>query len=156
MSHERITQQNEQFCVAFTTIGADTFGNGTKAYKSAYPDCNSENSASSSANRLLRKDNIQKRINELHEENLTRASVTVASVIADIRHDQTKARQAGHWSTVAQLDKMLAQYLSMLCVDNAYVNQPAKPKEFTPEQKEKLMQDIHKLEAKPQPKLRAV
>jgi hypothetical protein len=36
--HEKkeLNQNQEQFCIEFTTIGQNTFGNATKAYRAAY------------------------------------------------------------------------------------------------------------------------
>jgi len=108
-----LNQNQEQFCIEFTTIGQDTFGNATKAYRAAYPDTTNDNSAAASASALLRNPKIQDRINELHKKNLTKNGVSVESVLANISHDRSNARDAGQWSVAAQLDKLEGQYLAM-------------------------------------------
>ena len=130
----KLNKNQEQFCVEYTTVGQETFGNGTKAYRAAYPDARNDNSAAASASALLRNPKIQARILELHEENLTKNGVTVESVIANIQHDRTKAREAGLWSVACQLDKLEGQYLAMfserLALDRGAEDQ--KPEPLTP------------------------
>ena len=138
-----LNQNQEQFCNEFTTIGQETFGNATKAYRAAYPDTTNDNSAAASASALLRNPKIQARINEIHKENLTRNGVTIESVLANIQHDRMNARQAGLWSVAAQLDKLEGQYLAMF-TDN--INQPDqyRPVELSPELIELLQAEAKK------------
>jgi len=110
---KELNQNQEQFCVEFTTIGQNTFGNGTRSYRAAYPDTTNDNSAAASASALLRIPKIQARINELHKENLTKNGVSIESVLANISHDRSNAREAGQWSVACQLDKLEGQYLAM-------------------------------------------
>jgi len=130
-----LNQNQEQFCIEYTTIGQETFGNATKAYRTAYPDTTNDNSAAASASALLRNPKIQDRINELHKENMTKNGVTIESVIADIRHDQTKAREAGLWSVACQLDKLLGQYLAMF-TDKYSMTEEHQPLRLTDEEME--------------------
>ena len=153
---KELNQNQEQFCVEYTTIGQNTYGNGTRAYLAAFPDCNSEESAASLASRLLRNVKIQDRINELHKENMTKNGVTIESVIADIRHDQMKAREAGLWSVACQLDKLLGQTLAMFTekYTDATGDKPELP-DFTPEELE-IVKAEAKLLTMPKHKLEAV
>jgi phage terminase small subunit len=86
-----LTSKQDSFCVHYTTIGAETFGNGTK---SAVAAKYSEKSAYSRACDLLKNPKIQQRIKELHAENRSRNNITVDKVLADLEHDKLIARQA--------------------------------------------------------------
>lgn len=141
---KELNQNQEQFCVGYTTVGREMFGNGTKSYMAAYPDCKDEASASASSARLLRNVKIQARINELHKENLTRSGVTVESVLANIQHDRMKAREAGLWSVACQLDKLEGQYLAMF-TDNINTQPENKPKLMTKEEEAILHEAAIKL-----------
>lgn len=56
MTERQVLNQNqEQFCIEYTTVGQETFGNATKAYRAAYPDTTNGNSAAASASALLKK-----------------------------------------------------------------------------------------------------
>ena len=58
------------FCIAYTSLGEETFGNGSKSYAKAYPKAN-HNDASTrvSASRLLTKEKIKGYISALLKAN---------------------------------------------------------------------------------------
>jgi len=86
---KELTPKQEIFCVHYTTIGSETFSNGTKsAIASGY----SEKSAYSQASTLLKNPKIQQRIKELHTENMSRNNITVDKVLADLEHDKLMAK----------------------------------------------------------------
>ena len=81
MNEKELTAKEEAFCVAYTTIGSETFSNGTKsAIEAKY----AEDSARTQAWRMLRKEHIKKRIRELYEKNMEENMVTVGSVLANL------------------------------------------------------------------------
>ena len=94
-----LTIKQESFCVHYTTIGTEAFGNGTK---SAIGAGYSEKSAYSQASALLKNPKIQQRIKELHAENVSRNNITVDKVLADLEHDKIMARQAGQYSVAKE------------------------------------------------------
>jgi phage terminase small subunit len=102
--------KQDRFCVLYTTIGAETFGNGTK---SAIAAGYSEKSAYSQACNLLKNPKIQQRIRELHKENMRRNNVTTDSVLANIEHDRMLARQKGDISSAIRADELQGKYLAM-------------------------------------------
>ena len=112
-----LTIKQESFCVHYTTIGTEAFGNGTK---SAIGAGYSEKSAYSQASALLKNPKIQQRIKELHAENVSRNNITVDKVLADLEHDKIMARQAGQYSVAKECSVAQGKYLSMF-TDN--VNQ---------------------------------
>ena len=89
-----LTPKQESFCVHYTTIGAETFSNGTK---SAIAAGYSDKSAYSQACTLLKNPKIQQRVRELHSENMGRNNITIDKVLADLEHDKLAARQAGQY-----------------------------------------------------------
>ena len=107
---ELLTAKQESFCVHYTTIGAETFGNGTK---SAIAAEYSENSAYSQACNLLKNPKIQQRIKDLYAENMQRNIITVDKVLADLEHDKLMARQAGQYSVSYQCTVAQGKYLAM-------------------------------------------
>ena len=107
---ERLTPKQESFCVHYTTIGAETFGNGTRA---AIAAGYSDKSAHVQACALLRKPKIQQRVRELHSENMGRNMITVDKVLADLEHDKLAARQAGQYGVARGCTELQGKYLAM-------------------------------------------
>ncbi len=126
---EKLTPKQEAFCVFFTTIGVDEFGNGTK---SAIAASYSENGASARASMLLAKDKIRQRISELYQENLKRNNVTVDSVLANIQHDRLMARNRNQLAVAIRADELEGKYLEMFT--DKYRDESGEIKELTPEQ----------------------
>jgi len=73
-----LTPKQDSFCVHYTTIGAETFSNGTK---SAIAAGYSEKGAYVRASELLRNRKVLDRISELHTENMQRNMITVDKVL---------------------------------------------------------------------------
>lgn len=102
--------KREAFCVAFTEIGNETFGNATK---SAIAADYSENSARTQGWRLLKNIDVKRRILELYNEKLRDNNVTQNSVLANLMHDRILARQAGQYSVAVRCTELEGKYLSM-------------------------------------------
>ncbi len=118
------------FCVHYTTIGSETYSNGTKAALAAEY---SEKSAHVTATKLLKQEAIQKRILELHQENMQRNMITIDKVLADLEHDKLMARQANQWAVSKSCTELQGRYLAMFTdkyQDETNSNLPA----LTPEQ----------------------
>jgi len=108
--NETLTPKQDSFCVHYTTIGAETFSNGTK---SAIAAGYSEKGAYARGSELLRLRKVLERICELHTENMQRNMITVDKVLADLEHDKLMARQAGQYSVSYQCTVAQGKYLSM-------------------------------------------
>ena len=94
---ETLTPKQDSFSVYYTTIGAETFGNGTmSAIAAGY----SEKGAYARGSELLRIRKVLERISELHTENMQRNSITVDKVLADLEHDKLMARKHNHRHTL--------------------------------------------------------
>ena len=130
---DNLTPRQESFCVHYTTIGGETFGNGTK---SAIAAGYSEKSAYSQASTLLKNPKIQQRIKDLHAENMSRNNITVDKVLADLEHDKIMARHAGQYSVAKECSVAQGKYLAMF-TDRIERTEP-KPKKFTPEEQAEL------------------
>ena len=112
-----LSPREEAFCVAYSTIGSETFNNGTKsAIEAGY----TEDSARTQAWRMLKKEHIKNRILELYEKNMEENMVTTASVLANLAHDRLMARKHHQYSVAKSCTELEGRYLSMF-TDN--VNQ---------------------------------
>lgn len=120
MNENKLTAKEEAFCVAYTTVGSETFSNGTKsAIEAGY----AEDSARTQAWRMLRKEHIKKRICELYDKNMEENMVTTSSVLANLDHDRQMARKNHQYSVATRCTELRGKYLSMF-TDN--VNQSGK------------------------------
>ena len=110
MNAKELTAKEEAFCVAYTTIGSETFSNGTKsAIEAGY----AEDSARTQAWRMLRKEHIKKRIRELYDKNMEENMVTTGSVMANLAHDRQMARKNHQYSVAIRATELEGKYLAM-------------------------------------------
>ncbi len=108
--NNNLTGKEEAFCVAYTTIGSETFSNGAKsAIEAKY----AEDSARTQAWRMLKKEHIKKRISELIEKNMQENMVTVNSVLANLAHDRQMARKHHQYSVAKSCTELEGKYLAM-------------------------------------------
>ena len=122
--------RQDSFCVHYTTIGSETYSNGTKAALAAGY---SEKSAHVTATKLLKREAIRERIVELQAENMKRNLITVDKVLADLEHDKLLAREARQYSVAKSCTELQGRYLAMF-TDN--VNQTTEePIELSEEEK---------------------
>ena len=143
--NETLTPKQDSFCVHYTTIGAETFSNGTKsAIAAAY----SEKSAYSQASALLKNPKIQQRIKDLCAENMQRNMITVDKVLADLEHDKLMARQAGLYAVSYQCTVAQGKYLSMF-TDNVRQTDTVAERELTEREQQEAREyadwKIHRL-----------
>lgn len=106
----KITPKQLTFCTHYTTIGAETFGNGSK---SALAAGYSKKTAAKQASRMLKKGHIRAAINYLHEDNLNRNGITVNSVLSDLEHIKVLSIEAGEFSTAKGCVELKGKYLQM-------------------------------------------
>ena len=107
---KKLTAKEEAFCVAYTTIGSDTFSNGTKsAIEAGY----AEDSSRTQACRMLRKEHIKKRIRELYDNNMEENMVTVSSVLANLAHNRLMARKHHQYSVAKSCTELEGKYKGM-------------------------------------------
>ena len=130
---ENLKPRQDSFCVHYTTIGSDTYSNGTKAALAAGY---AETSAHVTATKLLKQDAIRNRIVELQAENMRRNLITVDKVLVDLEHDKLLAREARQYSVAKSCTELQGKYLAMF-TDN--INQTAEqPAELSDEDREQL------------------
>ncbi len=140
---ENLKPRQDSFCVHYTTIGSETYSNGTKAALAAGY---SETSAHVTATKLLKQEAIRDRIVELHAENMKRNLITVDKVLADLEHDKLLAREARQYSVAKGCTELQGKYLAMF-KDN--INQTGEgltinvtsAKEQTPEERRQEIAD---------------
>ena len=132
MNNEKeLTAKEEAFCVAYTTIGSETFSNGTKsAIEAGY----AEDSARTQAWRLLRKEHIKKRIRELYDKNMEENIVTINSVLANLDHDRQMARKNHQYSVATRCTELRGKYLAMF-TDNIADKTEKVPEPLTDEER---------------------
>jgi phage terminase small subunit len=102
--------KEETFCQIFTQIGGEGFSKQSKAAELAGWN---EDSARTTAWRLIRKSEIQKRIAYLHSENCSRFFVTEAKVLADLEHTKQKALDKNDFSAAARCIQLTGEFLQM-------------------------------------------
>ena len=137
---DKLTAKEEAFCVAYTTIGSETFSNGTKsAIEAGY----AEDSARTQAWRMLRKKHIKTRLCELYEKNMEDNMVTIESVLSNLDHDRQMARKAGQYSVAKGCTELQGKYLAMF-TDN--VNQTLEePKPLSEEERAIIQEAADKI-----------
>ncbi len=135
-----LTPKQDSFCVHYTTIGAETFSNGTK---SAIAAGYSEKSAYSQACNLLKNPKIQQRIKELHAENMSRNNITIDKVLADLEHDKLMARQVGQYAVAKGCTELQGKYLAMF-TDNINQTDTVRQRELD-ERESKEAEEIARL-----------
>ena len=86
---ENLKPRQDSFCVHYTTIGSDTYSNGTQAALAAGY---SKKIAHVTATKPLKQEAIRERIIKLQAENMHRNLITVDKVLADLEHDKLLAR----------------------------------------------------------------
>ena len=125
-----LNQQQDTFCIHYTTIGSETYGHGTKSAKEAGY---SEKTAYSQATRLLKKAEIQQRISDLHAENMQSNYLTIEKVLDDLEHEKILARQNGQHSVATKCSELQGKYLAMFTEKsvnmNANMDIPVDPQE---------------------------
>ncbi len=131
MNNEKeLTAKEEAFCVAYTTIGSETFSNGTKsAIEAGY----AEDSARTQAWRMLRKEHIKRRIRELYDKNMEDNMVTTGSVLANLSHDRQMARKNRQYSVATRCTELQGKYLAMF-TDNISDTTEQVPEPLTDEE----------------------
>ena len=107
---DNLTPRQDSFCVHYTTIGSETYSNGTKAALAAGY---SEKSAHVTATKLLKQEAIRDRIVELKAENMSRNNITVDKVLADLEHDKIMAREHHKYSVSKACTELQGRYLAM-------------------------------------------
>jgi phage terminase small subunit len=121
-----LTPKQDSFCVYYTTIGAETFSNGTK---SAIAAGYSEKGAYARGSELLKNRKVLERISELHTENMQRNMITVDKVLADLEHDKLMARKAGQYGVAKGCTELQGKYLAMF-TDNTNVTDTVRQHEL--------------------------
>ena len=132
MNEKELTAKEEAFCVAYTSIGEPSFGNGTAATIEAKY---AEDSARTQAWRMLRKEHIKRRIRELYDKNMEENMVTVGSVLANLAHDRQMARKHNQYSVAKSCTELMGRYLAMF-TDNINQSQQPESKPMTEQERE--------------------
>ena len=125
---DNLKPRQDSFCVHYTTIGTETYSNGTKAALAAGY---SETSAHVTATKLLKQEAIRDRIVELQAENMKRNLITVDKVLSDLEHDKLMAREARQYSVAKACTELQGRWLAMFTdnINNQTTEEPYKPSE---------------------------
>ena len=113
--NETLTPKQDSFCVHYTTIGAKTFSNGTKAAQAAGY---SEKGAYARASELLRLRKVLERISELHKENMQRNMITVSEVTRWFRRLRSKAATEKDYGSACRANENLGKRIGYYEADN--------------------------------------
>ena len=129
---KKLTQKQDSFAVHYTTIGAETFSNGTK---SAIAAGYSEKGACVRGSELLRNRKVRDRISELNTENMQRNFLTVDKVLADLEHDKLMARKHNQYAVAKECSIAQGKHLAMF-TDNQTVTNTIQQAEMDKEELE--------------------
>ena len=124
---ENLKPRQDSFCVHYTTIGSETYSNGTKAALAAGY---SKKSAHVTATKLLKQEAIRNRIIELQAENMRRNMITIDKVLADLEHDKLSARENHNYSVATRCTELQGRYLAMF-TDRNIVNEDTEKQALT-------------------------
>jgi len=128
---ENLKPRQDSFCVHYTTIGSETYSNGTKAALAAGY---SKKSAHVTATKLLKQEAIRNRIVELQAENMRRNLITVDKVLADLEHDKLLAREHHQYGVAKGCTELQGKYLAMFTDKsvnmNANLDIPVDPQQY--------------------------
>jgi len=105
---ERLDPREDLFCSNYTALGTETFNHKEK---SALAARYAEASAKNQATKLLRRPEIQQRIDELKAENRKRNNVSTDSVVENLTHDRDMARAKGDWQAAIRADELIGKTL---------------------------------------------
>jgi len=105
-----LTPKEDAFCVAFTDVEADTYGNGTLAAKKAGY---SAASAHNAAWKLRRRAKVQARLNELYDENAGKRSLTPSRVLSDIEDTRRRAITGGDLAVAIRCSELTGKFFGM-------------------------------------------
>ena len=136
-----LTPRQDSFCVHYTTIGSDTYSNGTK---SAIAAEYAEKGAHVTATKLLKQEAIRERIVELQAENMKRNMITVDKVLADLEHDKLLARKAHQYSVAKGCTELQGKYLAMF-TDRIDTEPMPEPKKLSEEEQAIYKEAANKL-----------
>jgi phage terminase small subunit len=114
--------REDLFCSNYTAIGTETFSHKERSAVSAGY---SEKSAGNAATALLRRPEIQQRIDELKAENRRRNNVSTDSVVENLTHDRDMARAKGDWAAAIRADELIGKTLGCF-TDVQVLDEPAR------------------------------
>lgn len=106
----KVSLQEDTFCVHYTTIGAETYSNALKSAKAAEY---SEASAHTQGSRLLKKQAIMERISELHKQNMARNFLSIDKVLSDLENTRIKADNKGDLASSIRCSELQGKYKLM-------------------------------------------
>ena len=99
------------FCEHYALVGSETYSNGTaSAEKAGY----AAKSAHTSAWKLLRRDVVRTRIQEIHAEQMSRLYLTCDKFMSDIEHGKAVALGKGDIPGYLRGCELQAKYLGIL------------------------------------------
>jgi len=116
------------FCEFFALVGSETYSNGTaSAQKARY----AAKSAHTSAWKLLRRDVVRTRIQEIHAEQMSRLYLTCDKVMSDIEHGKTVALAKGDIPGYLRGCELQAKYLGILVDRQRFELEPERQRELS-------------------------
>jgi hypothetical protein len=117
---DTLNPKEDLFCSNYTAIGEPTFSHKER---SAVAAGYSEKCAGNAATALLRRPEIQRRLDELKAENRQRNNVSTDSVVENLTHDRDMARAKGDWAAAIRADELIGKTLGVF-VDKQEITEP--------------------------------
>jgi len=133
MDERTLSPQEKAFCVAYASIGSETYSNGkASALAAKY----SEKSAHSCAWRLLQRPHIRGRIEEIQKDAMNRNYMTTDKVLADLEHARREALRTGKLAEAIRASEFQGKFLSMFSDRSIYVSEREESRELTEQEQE--------------------
>jgi len=105
---KELDPREDLFCSNYTAVGTETFNHKEKSGIAAgYAEASAKNQAT----KLLKRPEIQQRIDELKAENRQRNNVSTDSVVENLTHDRDMARAKGDWQAAIRADELIGKTL---------------------------------------------
>ena len=116
MSNDKLTQKQEDFCLAYIETG-----NASEAYRRVYKTSGKESTVNREAKELLDNPKITARLAQLRAPAVEKAKVTLESHIKDLENIRDKALKDGKYGPAVQAEIARGK-ASGLYTDNINVN----------------------------------
>jgi phage terminase small subunit len=132
---KELDPREDLFCSNYTAVGTETFNHKEK---SALAAGYAEASAGNQATKLLRRPEIQQRLDELKAENRKRNNVSTDSVVENLTHDRDMARAKGDWQAAIRADELIGKTLG--CFTDVQVIDEPERRELSEREAEEVTQ----------------
>ncbi len=135
---KELSLKEDSYCIYYTTIGSDTYSNGTASAKEAGY---SEHTARSTSWKLQRRPKIRERIQQLQAENMSRNYLTTDKVLSDLEDTRIKGVKKKDLASAIRCSELQGKFFAMFSERTIWEREQQageSTREFTEEESEDL------------------